>query len=352
MSPEPGRSDGLLDRSPSGNTGGRARPAWLKPSPKTLNRLRLLLTFATLAVLAWYLHSRPHPDWSAFDLRWDRLALACACMPILLWMRAVKWRILLRGQAPKVTLVQALKSYLGSMALALVTPGRVGELTRGMYLPHRAVQGWKGAALVLIDSWTDFLSVLGWACLGWAVFLGAPGVVLGLLLFAVAAPIPAWLSLLTKVNSAVTSWLPMPAVVRDWAVRCLPAPGDVPGGDLLKAVLLGLLAYGVEWFQLLLLLQGLVPLEAEAWRVAGVMALVALCNSVQVTLAGLGVREGMSMMLLADLGISPEPAVMAAFLQSALLLFLPALAGLAVKPVALQESAEPASGAPDNPPVA
>ena len=70
------------------------------------------------------------------------------------------------------------------------------------------------------------------------------------------------------------------------------------------------------------------------------MALVALANSIQVTLAGLGVREGMALLLLGGLGIAPEAAVMAAFLQSALILFLPALGGLAVKPAALAGSAD------------
>lgn len=294
---------------------------------------------ATLGAVAWYLYSRPRPDWSAFDLRWELLAASAACMPVLLWMRSLKWRILLRGLAPDVTLGQAFRSYMGSMALALVTPGRVGELTRGLYLPHKAVQGWKGAGLVLIDSWTDLISVLGWACLGWAVYLGPPGLLLGAVLFAVAAPISSWLSLF----ATVISKLPMPGTLRDWSMRCLPARGDVPGGDLLRASLLGLAAYGVEWLQLVLLLRGLIPLEAEPWRVAGVMSLVALCNSVQITLAGLGIREGLSMMLLAGLGIPPEAAVMAAFLQAVMLLFIPALAGLAVKPSAFQESSVPAA---------
>lgn len=340
---EPGGFPPGAPGSLPGPAGAKGRSDWLRPGPRTLNLLRLLLTFATLGMLAWYLHSRPRTDWSVLDLRWDRLALACACLPLLLYMRALKWKLLLRGQAPAVTLGESLRSYLGSMALALVTPGRVGELTRGMYLPHKAVQGLKGAGLVMIDSWTDLLAVLGWACLGWAVFMGPAGLALGLFLFAVAAPIPFWLALSAK----VTLKLPMPRVLRDWTVRCLPGPRDIPGGDLRKAILLGLAAYGVEWLQLLLLLQGLAPLEAEAWRVAGVMALVALSNSVQVTLAGLGIREGMSMMLLANLGIPPEAAVMAAFLQSALLLFLPALAGLAVKPVALQDGPTPRSASRD-----
>jgi uncharacterized membrane protein YbhN (UPF0104 family) len=300
-------------------------------SPRTLNVLRLVLTVLTLAMLGWYLHSRPRMDLAEFDLRWDRLALAGLCMFPLLWLRASKWRLLLLTRAPDSTLGQALRSYLGSMALALVTPGRVGELSRGLYLPHKAVQGWKGAALVLLDSWLDFLAVVFWAVLGFASLWGPRGMAWGLVLAAVLAPVPLWL----RLGPPVLSLLPSRFGFRDWAARCLPAPGDVSGRNLVAAGLLGLLAYGLEWLQILLLLQAFIPLEAEFWRVAGVMAVVALANTVQVTLAGLGVREGLAMALLATLGIGEEPALMAAFLQSALILFLPAFAGLAVKPAAM-----------------
>lgn len=299
-------------------------------APAALNRLRLVLTFLTLGILAWYLHSRPRPDLALFRPRWGLLALAASLLPLLLWLRAAKWRLLLLALAPRITLGESLRSYLGSMAMAIVTPGRVGELSRGLYLPHKAVQGWKGAGLVLLDSWTDFVAVVAWACLGWAVVGGPSGLLLGAALAAVLAPVHLWLRLVPK----AVSCLPARAGFRAWVARTLPGPADAPSGNLLGAGLLGVIAYGIEWAQLILLLEGLAPVEASPWRVAGVMALVTLANSVQVTLAGLGVREGVTMFLLAREGIDAEAAVMAAFLQSVLLLFLPALAGLAVKPVA------------------
>jgi glycosyltransferase 2 family protein len=308
-------------------------------SPKVLAWLRWGLTLLTFGCIGWYLHSRPRLGISVGSLRWEYLAWACACLPPLLYVRAAKWRTLLRGAAPDVTFGQAFRSYLGAMALGLVTPGRVGEFSRGLYLPQPQVQGWRGAGLVLIDNWIDFLAVLAWACLGWAVCFGGKGLVLGAALFLVFAPIPFWL----RLSARVTPRLPSRWGFRDAADKALAAGDGISRMDWLKAFWAGLLSYGLEWLQIAFLLAFLVPGGPDPWRLAGMMALVTLANSIQVTLAGLGVREGLAMMVLAREGVGPDAAALAAFLQSAFVLLLPALAGLAIKPVALY-GAEPAKG--------
>ncbi|MDB5106098.1 MAG: hypothetical protein JWP91_3787 [Fibrobacteres bacterium] len=314
------------------------RSRWRLLDPKVLNGLRLGLTLLTFAAIAWYVHTRPRPDLSGLSLRWGLFALACACLPPMLLLRALKWKSLLRGAAPDITLRQALRSYLGAMALGLVTPGRVGEFSRGLYLSQRPVQGWRGAGLVLIDNWIDFLAVLAWSCLGWLVCFGVKGLALGAVLLLLFSPIPFWL----KASGRVTSWFPSRWGFRESARKALASGENVSRADYLKAFGAGLSAYGLEWLQIALLLGFLSPAVPEPWRLAGMMALVSLANSFQVTLAGLGVREGISMLLLAREGVGPEAAVLAAFLQSALVLLLPAVAGLVIKPVALYSA--PADG--------
>lgn len=308
-------------------------------TPKLLTGLRAGLTLATFAAIAWYLHSRPRPDLSALTLRWGWFAWACACLPGLLLLRGEKWRLLLRGAAQEITLFQALRSYLGAMALGLVTPGRVGEFSRGIYLPHKSAQGWRSAGLVLIDNWMDSLAVLTWACLGWLACFGWKGFAAGAALAALFAPIPSWLRLAGKVAAK----LPSLGGFRESARKGLAAGEGVSRREYLGAYGAGLLAYGLEWLQIACLLAFLAPSVPNPWRLAGMMALVSLANSFQVTLAGLGVREGISMVLLAREGVGPEAAVLAAFLQSALNLLLPAVAGLAVRPVALYGNADKAA---------
>jgi uncharacterized membrane protein YbhN (UPF0104 family) len=303
-------------------------------SPGNLVFFRLFLTAVTFAALGGYLHSRPRLDFAALQLHWSFLALACICMPVLLVLRAIKWRLILMGPAPDITFTQSLRSYLGASALAMVTPGRVGEFSRGLYLTQQAVQGWRGAGLVVLDNWLDTLAVLAWACPGWLACIGWGGLALGPALFLIVAPIPFWLKLVAKVAQR----LPSRWGLRDWAANCLAVALDVPAANLFKAGAVSLVAYGMEWLQFWFLLGFLTPVSMNPFRMAGLMALVSLANSFQITLAGLGIREGMAMLLLGTQGVGSEPAVMAAFLQTVLVLILPAVLGLGVKPVALYKS--------------
>jgi hypothetical protein len=309
-------------------------------TPERLTWLRLGLTAITFAAIAWYVHSRPRIEFSALNLRWEWLAWALACLPPMLYLRARKWRILLSGAANGVTLGQAFRSYLGAMALGLATPGRVGEFSRGLYLPQPALQGWRSAGLVIIDNWLDFLAVLAWSTLGLYVCLGPKGLALGLALALVAGPIPLWLRAAGKVSSL----LPSRWGFRSSAKTALDAGATVAWKDYAGAYGCALLAYGFEWLQIAFLLEFLAPSIPEPWHLAGMMALVSLANTFQVTMAGMGVREGIAMLLLAREGVAAEPALLGAFLQSCMVLVLPALAGLAVKPIALYsarvESAE------------
>lgn len=306
--------------------------------PRTLNILRILLTALTLAVVVWYLRSRPSLDFSGFQLRWDNLAWAAALFPVLMALRTAKWQLLLRGPAPGITFRESLRSYLGPMALAMVTPGRVGELSRCLYLPHPAVQGWRGAGLVLIDSWTDFLGVLVWACLGLHLVFGWTGLLAGLALAAFFAPIPLWLRILPPLLAV----LPARWGLRAWAIGAFPVSTDAPGRFVALAGVLAVAASGLEWLQLILILEGIFPQDLAFWSLGGAMALVALANTVQVTVAGMGVREGAAVFLLGAQGVGPEAAAAGAFLQSLLLLVVPALAGLAMVPVALADRADQA----------
>jgi hypothetical protein len=173
--------------------------------------------------------------------------------------------------------------------------------------------------------------VLAWACLGWFAWYGPKGLALGVCAALVVSPIPRWL----RAAGKVTSKFPSRWGFRASAEKALAAGQGVSRRDYAAAFVSGSAAYGLEWLQIALLLGFLTPQVPDVWRLAGMMAMVSLANSFQVTLAGLGVREGLSMFLLGHEGVGPEAAVLAAFLQSALILFLPALLGLAVKPVAL-----------------
>jgi hypothetical protein len=298
------------------------------PAGRKLAWLRLFITVLTFACIAWYLHTQPRFDLASLHLRWGFAAWAAACTVPALALRARKWQLLLRGLLPGVSFGQALRSYAGALSLGLITPGKLGELSRGWYLPQAAARGWRVPGLVLIDNWLDLLAVLAWACLGWALHFGAWGLVSGLGAAAFFAPVRAWLRLAGR----VTSRLPRLRGAREAAAQGLAAGETVAGRDWRGASAAAFAAFAFDWLQAALLMAFLSPTVPAPWHLAGLMALVTLANSFQVTLAGVGVREGLAMLLLAGEGVGPETALAATFLQTCLGQFLPALAGLAIRP--------------------
>lgn len=306
-----------------------ARAAGFAWGAKAWAAIRLVLTVLTLGFIVWYIRSRPRLDLASLHPRWGYLFPAALCTVPALALRGRKWLLLLRGLMPEVSYAQALRSYAGGLSFGLITPGRVGELSRGWYLPQAAGRGWRIAGLLLIDNWLDFLAVLAWSCLGWALHFGVKGLALGIAAWALLAPVRAWLRLAARVASRLPAW----RGARDVAGQGLAAGETVAGKDWRAAWATAFAAFGFDWLQAALLMAFLTPEVPAPWRLAGIMAMVTLANSFQVTLAGLGVREGLAMLLLAREGVGPETAVAAAFLQTCLGQFLPALAGLAVRPV-------------------
>lgn len=297
-------------------------------APRPRSWWRPALTLAACAAVAWFIASRPRSGLSLADLRWPWLAAAVGTLPPLFLFRVWKWRLLLRGAAPSATYGDAFRSYLGAMSLGLVTPGRLGEYARGIYLRQPEAGGWRGAGLVLLDNWTDFLPVLAWATLGLALWSGPAGLAYGAALVLFFAPIRPWLS-----GAAwVTDRLPALWGYRERARGALEAARAAGWRRLAAASAAGFAASALEWAQASMLLGFLGAAVPPAWLLAGSMALISLAGAVQVTVAGLGVREGLAVVLLARIGIGPEAAALAAFLQAALNLILPGIAGLAVKP--------------------
>ncbi len=304
-------------------------------TPRSVFWLRVVLTLATLLFLYAYLASRPDVGPLQLHYDWKYLLAALIALPLWLGLRALKWRALLRTADATVNFRDALRSYLGGLPLGMVTPGRMGEFARGLYLPQPDLRGAKTAGLVLIDSYSDFLTVLAWALPGvWAIW-GWPGLAWGLLAAAVFWPLGFWL----LAGKQAVQRIPRLRGLRDLLLRFLPEVAAVRGRQYHAALGWSVVAFAVEWLQYVWVVRFMIPDAIPTWELMGVIALVTLLNSFQVTLAGLGIREGLAAFLLFRLGVSPEIAALSAFLFFLVTQAIPALLGLAMKPVASRQAA-------------
>lgn len=307
----------------------------MRISPQVIGIVRLALTAGCVWALAQWWWSRP--DLGGFAFNWPGLAWALAITPVILILRAAKWRACLHGLPVLPSLGESLRSYVGALPLAVITPGRAGELARPLYFKAPALRGLRHletSGRLLLDNWTDTLAVLLCALPGCFWLWGPWGLVGGLTLFAVLACMGLWLDLTRHLLKALTRVNAL-AVMGALALRLLP-PSEAAGSRLLlQGLFWGVLAYGFESLQFLCLLSGLtsVGLAPEVWLpLFGGLALVHLANSFQVTVAGIGPREAMTVWLLAKLGLGQGALMAAAFLQMALVFLLPAGVGLGIKP--------------------
>ncbi len=267
--------------------------------------------------------------WHGFHVfRLGPLIAGLALLPPLLALRAWKWRTLIRTCAP-ATWAQALRSYLGALPLSLITPGKAGECLRGMYLPYPETHGLRAAGLTVMDNWIDFTAV-GWWALPALGALGGPAAFLATLVACLLlSAVPLWLRLVRLLSAA----LPAPSRVAQAWKHFWPEAASLGWKPALAALAIGVAAYGCEWAQMRCFLSALGAGPAPFLRLAGNLALIQWANSVQITVANLGLREGSTAWLLQKSGWDAHTVLAAAFLQTAASLLLPALIGLFIKPL-------------------
>jgi uncharacterized protein (TIRG00374 family) len=95
--------------------------------------LRYGLTAILLALILW--KADPRQFWhTGGALAPANLALALLLTVPFLFLKALRWHLLLRAARCQATFGEAFVSLVGGMGVALLTPARLGEVTRAAYL--------------------------------------------------------------------------------------------------------------------------------------------------------------------------------------------------------------------------
>ena len=297
---------------------GALRSHWRSPW------LRYGLTILLVALICWKVVKPSQLLDAVRTLSPLHLALAMALTLPFLTLKALRWHLLLRAGRCQATFAQAFVSLIGGMGLALVTPARIGEVSRAAYLPEP--RKLRVGALVMVDKMYDVI-VLALLSVAGAARLVSPLFALALGLFGVAG---VYLALrprdLRRVYAGVGLRLPMYAKIDKVLEGFAEFRATV--GALCLLYTFG--SFLIVLFQYWIILR--------AWHVGGLdvvvycFPLVVLTNAVPLTVAGLGIREGTAILLLNHFGIASQVAGTSAFLMSFMNTVLPGLLGAAVTP--------------------
>ncbi len=276
------------------------------PNAHILLFAQVLVSVILLGSLVWWLDPvRLYV--AASSLQWPYVLGAAGLSVVGLWVQVEKWRILLACALPGVGRAQALSSLLAGFGLGLITPGRLGELGRGVVLSGDQPQI---ALLAMADRGLSMLVTLalGGAALAWlAMYEFAIGVLL--LILIAGCVLFAGRFLVVRMR-----WKVLDRLAHLWE--------SVP---LSTWCLSGLWSF---LFNVLFLSQFFV-LQCNYYTGLGEVALLgsalfAIKSVLPVGFFDLGVREGVAVWLFAQRGLDPLPAFNASL---ALFVFNVALPG-------------------------
>ena len=278
-----------------------------------------ILRLFGLALLAFLLYR--------LDLRQVLLLLSQARLPLvaaaialtvpLIWLKTVRWQIILKAQGVLYGGMPAFLAYFGSLFIGFLTPGRLGEFVKAFH-----VQKERGAPLplafssVLADRLFDLFALLAVGALAiLTLSVAETSAIAGVLALAALIIVPLLLFLNPAAFGLVQGWAQRRARIgarlfgpQGWLTVIHGSLRRLTPPALLASVLLTALAYAVFFGQNYLLSLSL-GLDAGFVTITFAVALGSLITLVPISISGLGTREAVMIAYLGTAGISSEAAL-------------------------------------------
>ena len=287
------------------------------------------------------------------------LALAIALTFANIWLKILRWDVLLRTQGIRYPQRRAWGAYLGSAYVALVTPGRVGDALRAQYLRQDLGVGYAdGLASVVMDRLCDlyvlvvivafgvvrFSSILVGE-LAWAAWGTVFATILGPLVLLIPGPAERLLGkAYAKLASARFGKNPAPApdaAGGGGLARFLAALRSHVGPGLALTIPLTIGAFMINYVQAWLLARA-VHLDLGFFDLMCLLSIASLLGLLPISMSGVGVREVFFALAFPVLGYTAEQGVSFGLLVFAVLYLVLVVVGFVSWQVAPPPFAAPA----------
>ena len=237
-------------------------------------------------------------------------------------LRARRWQRLLARQNIRCPFRSALIFYFAAIYIGLVTPGRLGELAKGVFLKQNGMADIsQSLPSVVFDRLLDLyclalLAIMAVAHLG---LLAIPFWMTVLMVLACGIA-PWWFLNWAKSDNGLVRWVGSALGRFDgrwekaWALF-LEGSRSLISPHLLKALLLTISSYTVYFGQVYLLAR-MIGLPVTWIDTVMVVAFGVLIGFVPITIAGLGTREAVLIYLFGRLGVPAASTLSFAFLYN------------------------------------
>ncbi len=294
---------------------GRKSGSTLRSLSKAVHWLGFVLFAILLCTFDWErsaaIVASSVPSW---------LALAAAANVVFITCKSVRWYLLLRMQEIPYPFWTALRVYQAGSFFSVVTPGKLGDLVKALYLKRDVGVGCRiGMAGVVMDRLLDLVT-LSATTLALLIFLKTPSeVAWSISAFGVLLLFGAWVGISRKSVPAVLALLEhlpffgsMLSLRKTLILDAHAALRSLWRPALLGPQILSLAAYAVLYFSAYCLAQAQnLPLSfMEATYCIAVANVVAL---LPLSISRIGTRDLAMVILFAPMGLGKEEALFFSF---------------------------------------
>ncbi len=105
------------------------------------------------------------------QMQWGAFIAAAAFIPVIVVVKAVRWRLLLQAQDLDYPLGKCIEVYSIGVFWGIATPGRLGDFVKVLYLKRRGLNAIHGLLSVVGDRLFDFVSLVALALLSSLIVL-------------------------------------------------------------------------------------------------------------------------------------------------------------------------------------
>jgi uncharacterized protein (TIRG00374 family) len=233
----------------------------------------------------------------------------------LIALKSIRWQVVLYVQGIRYSFVAAFLVYFASMFVGILTPGRLGEFSKAIYISReRGVSSGRAFSGVLADRLFDlytvfFISMIAIVDLffsrsGWLFFPFFAIMVIPVIVILSERVYASIRSFASRIGGFVEKFF----AVDGWFNEMRDGLLALNWVSLLVSLALTAAAYCMYFFQCQILASSL-DLNLTFFQVANVISLAGLVTLLPVSIAGLGTRESVIVSYLGGFGFSADRAL-------------------------------------------
>lgn len=248
--------------------------------------------------------------------------------PIVL-IKTVRWQLILKALSINYSLPYASLMYFSGLYIGIITPGRLGELAKVLYLTKDKHSAGKAFLSVFVDRIADLLFLLTFGFLGFFAFsnLFIHQIVLltaisSVMIFALIIIIMFHKQILYLVRMLIHKTLSkrFSSIIDTAITDFFTGLKSITHNTYITILLLTLLSWLIYYIQMYLLTSAL-HFQIPFWYLAGAVTISGLITLLPISISGIGTRDVILITLFAALGIASEYALSLSFLILLMSLF-------------------------------